>query len=101
MLFTKIWYGALGNVGALAMTFAILFFSIPPAIGEMIVIVSAAVCVSVDPTITVFLPTIVSLMMSDTLIVKVHDFFMDNLLENSFTPWSSGKNVYKPSLGTV
>jgi hypothetical protein len=70
-----------------------LFFSIPQIIGEIIVIVSVVFCVSVDHTITVLLPTIVSLIISDTLIVNVPDFFIANHLENNFTHWSSGKNV--------
>lgn len=67
------------------MTFAMLFFSIPPGTGEMSVIVSVAVVSPTVPTMTVFCPMIVSLMISDTLTVNVPDFLIDNHLENSLT----------------
>jgi len=86
LLLIYISYGALGNDGAVAITLTILFFSIPPAIGEMSVIVSAAVVSVVVPTITVFCHSMVSLMISETLMVNVHDFLIASPLENNLTP---------------
>ena len=86
-------YGALGNDGALAMILAMLFFSIHPGTGEINDIVCAAAVSVVDPTMTVFSPTIVSFTISDTLTVNVHAFLIVNPLENNFTPWSCGVNV--------
>ena len=83
----------MGNVGAAAITLAILFFSIPPGTGEISVIVSVVVVVSVVPTITVFCPIILSLMISEIFMVNVHDFLIASPLENNFTPWSCGRNV--------
>jgi len=86
-------YGAFGKVGAAAITFAMLFFSIPPGTGEINVIVSVIVVGAVVPTITVFCPIILSLIISETFIVNVHDFLIVSPLENNFTPWSCGRNV--------
>jgi hypothetical protein len=75
------------------MILAMLFFSVPHAIGEMILIFAVVLDVLLSPTMTVFSPMIVSSIMSDTLIVKVHDFLIANPLENNLAPWSSGRNV--------
>ena len=68
------------------MTLAMLFFSIPPGTGEMSVMISFVVVSAVDPTTTVFCPMIVSLMISETLMVNVPAFLMVSPLENNFTP---------------
>ena len=85
LLLIYISYGAFGNQGAVAITLAMLFFSIPPAIGEMIVIPAVVVVAAVPPTITVFCPTILSLPISDTFMVNVPVFLMESPLENVFT----------------
>gem|GEM_PF-1362874 len=76
----------MGNVHAVAITLAILFFSIPHGTGEIRFIVSVAAVSVVFPTITVLCPAMLSLMISDTLIVNVQDFLMINPFENTFAP---------------
>jgi len=86
LLFRKIEYGEFGSCGALAITFTILFFSVPQSAGLTIVILSAAEAFALlSPTIIVFSPAIASFTISDTLTAKVHDFLTINPLENNFT----------------